>query len=315
MPIKIVVEKKAPVGPTEDDRKTHKKVRRKALSARRELLKIDSDMATGVLSGNVSFLVGLRPLYELLKLTVYTGRLIGHNPVSTIVVAVSSAGKTECMKKMIASPYVLDTDDVTSRELSEKLKNRDMTHLVLYDLTSLFGHRGSTVKLSVNMLRRVIEEGLFTDSYSGQKIANRHLGLITGIPPEDFAKDDVQHAFESGGFGTRFIIAKFDYDKKTVREAHHSVRDGLYEDESFEATPLILPKDKARVVIPENVTREIETLALLVKRDEIGLRMHKQLRALVAASAAERGRTEAAMKDFLRVEALSEFFTAVGRTL
>jgi hypothetical protein len=325
----ITKEEKKPLDPKRFD--AAKKVKKYASQALEVLRKDNPTLAKLVSPGDVAYLIGLRPLYELLKLAVWTGCLEGQEPVSCIIVASPSAGKTEIMKRVACPPFAVEIDDLTSKTYSDKLREPRTRHLILGDLTSLFGHRSSTVKLALNMLRRAVAEGVFTDSYTGQTITHRHVGLITGIPPEDFESPEVEAALHSGGLDTRFIVASYGLSVKTVQAGHASITDGDYEaitpipvsianSDYGAVTPIpwkiTLPEKKVKVIIPKDgVGDKLETLSLLLQSDPIGFRTHKHLRALLAASAAERGNTVADINDFLRVQALAEFFTVIGRKL
>ena len=260
-------------------------------------------------------LIGMKPVIEFLMTCLWTSHVTGERPVSVLLVAAPGHGKTSVLARL-KSNWTYFTDDLTSREISHALtENPDMCHLMLSDFTSIFARKNTTAELTCNILRRLIEEGMDVDSYTGRHIgSSKRIGFISAIPPDDLESRKISEQLAEGGFASRFIIAKYTYCQKTKREIHDYIRSDAYTKDP-ENKAIRFPERRSEVKIPERIAQDLNFLALDIKRDPLGARAHHHLRALVKASALEQGRIEANQSDFKKIEQYSEFFTKRGKIL
>lgn len=252
---------------------------------------------------------------EFLFTVLWTSRVVGERPVSVILVAAPGHGKTSILSRL-RSNWTYYTDDLTSREISNALnENPDMSHLMLSDMTSIFNRKNSTAELTCNLLRRMIEEGLDTDSFTGRKLnRTKRIGFLTAIPPDDLSSRKVSEQLDEGGFASRFIIAKYTYSTLTKRKIHEYIRSDAYTKEP-DTRPIRFPERQSDVTITPKIAQEINLLAHDIKRDPLGARAHHHLRAMVKAHALQNHRVVTTQSDFNKVEQYSEFFTRRGKVL
>lgn len=269
----------------------------------------------GALDSLASGLVGLKPVMEFLITTLWTSHVIGERPVSVILVASPGHGKTSVLSRL-RSNWTYYTDDLTSREINHALtENPDMSHLMLSDFTSIFNRKTSTADLTCNILRRMIEEGMDVDSYSGRHLHdNKRIGFLTAIPPDDLDGRKISEQLAEGGFASRFIIAKYTYSQKTKREIHNYIRSDAYTKEG-DPKPIRFPERRTEVTIPPKISNDLNFLALDIKRDPLGARAHHHLRALIKARALEQNRNSVTDADFKKIENYAEFFAKRGKIL
>ena len=259
-------------------------------------------------------LVKLEPLYKLLRLLLWTGQLTDERASSAIIVAPASGGKTSSFEHVQCGQSLL-LGDLTARSMKDILseKHKNVTHLLLGDMLAMFGHKKATVDLTKQIVAKLTGEVLTNDPWSGESIEPRSLGLITAIPDKDFPR--YQKEIDKGGFGSRFLIAKFSYGDKTKAEVHdHIMRNG-YANGRPEAPFTMNNPGKKKVVLPLPVARKVKELGIDIARDPLGYRAHRQLRALVKASARSKNKGTASNSDFEAVEELRNFFVGDGKQL
>jgi hypothetical protein len=259
-------------------------------------------------------MIALDALRDFLTTCLWTGAVAGERPVSVIIVAPVGAGKTSTLETL-QSESTIYLSDITTRELASALKEKPKArHILLSDLLNLFGHKSHVVKLTCRFLSSLTGESLHSDPFTGERMEPRTMGLISAIPPEDFARRGVQAHLQSGGFGSRFIIARYDYKPSTVQKIHRFIREDRYT-LNHKPMKLDIPQDRIPIVIEDALAYEINELAMLLKKDALGTRIHHHLRSLVKAEARRAGRSKALRCDMERIAEFCDFVSPEGRLL
>jgi len=253
-------------------------------------------------------LIGLQILLDFLHLLIWSGQLDDERPVSAIIVGAAGGGKTS-MLELIECEQALFVGDLTARNLGVICKNEKLTHVLLGDMLSLFGHKSSTVDLTIRLISQLTGERMKQNPFSGEEIKGVQLGLITAIPPEDMQRSKVKQHITSGGFASRFLIIKYGYKTSTVQEIHDFIKQNGYAQKKPLPFTIKIPA-KLRVVIPPKIADSIATFALLIKeQNDLGFRAHRHLRALVKAAARREGLKEANERHLALIKNYTEFFT------
>ena len=248
-------------------------------------------------------MIALDPILDFLNICVWTSVLKNESPVSVVVVAESSSGKSAMLRKL-QCPLTIFLTDVTVRDISKVMQDRTKRIILLSDMQAIFSHKNTVVSMTSQALRNLLEEGIYNDPFSGEPV-ERRFGMISAIPPDEFQK--VNRTFVSGGLNTRFLILEYAYRLQTVAKIHDSIEHGVnVRDEPLEH---VLPQDAEYKVIrlPAPVAKKCRNLASEWKRENTGLRVHHQIRSLVMAVAARNGRKSATMKDYELIESFSDF--------
>lgn len=262
-------------------------------------------------------IVGLAPLLDFCELCLWTGAVEGERPASCILVAAAGAGKTSVLEQL-QCPTAPFCTDLTSRELSATLReNPAATHILLSDMMALFSHRRSVVALACSMIGNLTGDAIHNDSFSGNKLEPRQLGLITAVPTKDFQSKRVQEQMQTAGFASRFMVIRYNYSIATILRIHDFIKSDLYTKRNGNGFRPNIPVHKQPIEINPELSQAIYSLAIYVKsqEDEIGTRIHHHLRALVKARARRAGRPTANEEDISIIREYSALFGPKGQTL
>lgn len=250
----------------------------------------------------------LSVLMDFVKLLIWTGQLTDERPVSAIIVAPAGSGKTTTLESLQCEQTEF-VGDLTARPLSGIVKGNDkITHILLGDMLSLFGHKETTVKLTLRLVSQMTGEKIMHDPWSGDAIPPRMLGLITAIPPEELKKKSIGKHINSGGFASRFLIIRYNYKAATIRDIHKFIAENKYANVSPRPFAMQNP-GKQEIKITPAISQMIKEFGMTIKEDELGFRVHRHLRSLVKAQARRNGRIVCTEEDFKLIESYCDFFT------
>lgn len=247
-------------------------------------------------------------LLDFVKLLLWTGQLSDERPVSAIIVAPAGSGKTTMLENLQCEQATF-VGDLTARPLSGIVtENKEVTHILLGDMLSLFGHKETTVKLTLRLVSQMTGEKIMHDPWTGKEIPPRMIGLITAIPPEELKKRAISKHINSGGFASRFLIARYSYKNSTITAIHRFIAENRYA--NVVHRPFVMESPgKLEIKIPENVALMISDYGKQIRDDSLGFRIHRHLRALTKAQARRSGRKLCIVEDFKLVETYCEFFS------
>lgn len=253
-------------------------------------------------------LVGLRTLQDFLELLLWTGQLEDERPVSALIVAPPGGGKTS-MLELVECEQALLVGDLTARNLGNIVKNEKLTHVLVGDMLSIFGHKTSTVDLTIRLISQFTGETLKHNPFDGADIKPIKLGLIAAIPPDDLKSKKIRAHVEAGGFASRFVVVRYSYSLATIDAIHDFIASNGYADNP--PKPFFIKNPgKWKIKIPKNLSTPIKALTLLVKKQgDFGFRAHRHIRSLVKAAARREARPEVNIKDLNLVKTHCEFFS------
>lgn len=260
-------------------------------------------------------LLQLSLLQDFIKLMVWTGQLPDERPLSAIIVAPAGSGKTSILESVSCEQAVF-AGDLTARSLSgiiNEKTNNAVTHILLGDMLSLFGHKSSTVNLTLRLISQMTGEKLLHDPWTGVAVQPRMVGLITGIPPRDFEKH-TRHIME-GGFASRFLVVKYTYRASTIAAIHRFISENRYSQNGTAKPFTIDTPGKYIVDVNKEISEKIKDLGMALKKDPLGFRAHRHLRALVKAEARRNKRNFVKQEDFEKVQSYCDFFSKEGKEI
>lgn len=258
-------------------------------------------------------MVGLEQVIDLVTAVLWSGQVEGERPLSLILVAPPGSGKTSVLE-LVECETAKFFSDFTSREVKSALgENASLTHLMLGDFLSLFGHSKGTVKLSINLVSRLTGDTIRQKPWTGEEIKPKKMGLITAIPPDDLNKREIRSHVRSGGFASRFIMAKYNYSQEAIEKGHKFIREGKYR--SAKPFEIQIKQGSILVEVPLKIAMQLDALSRQIKNDPIGFRAHHHIRTLACSIARMHARNVVTEKDYEQVVKFADFFSDRGKII
>jgi hypothetical protein len=257
-------------------------------------------------------LLRLEPILEIIKASIWTGRLSDEKPVSIMLVAAQESAKTESLKYFRGTPTLKFVSDLTSRGLipyKQDIESGRIRHIVLLDVVRIISHGRNIADRTLQTLASLMEEGESETSDAGGRDSWKdfpRIGVLMALTPAFFKSK--RGKWRETGFLTRFVPVSFFYSEAAVHEIHMSIAAGHQ-----------LPAPKAEIIPPLNyavncepkhaatIARRAEELGTIMK--SYGFRYQRIMRALAKAQARIAGRGNVNAEDVGKVLGWSEFFT------
>lgn len=238
----------------------------------------------------MSSLVGVELLQEYVSTVVLTGKVKGHVPVSTMLIAQPERGKTSvALDKKCESAVPLT--DVTGKGLQLVCAmSPKVTHIVVMDMAVVMSHSKKSAEYFFSMLLAMLEEGIrATATPSGISMIENGRRAIIGCVTSEQAKDN-RRWWYSRGVARRMIPFHYEYPDNLVIEIKDRIDAGEASDwgkpKSFR-----IPDLHINVHIPEQISWDIRKLAdnRAANLGQLGISLLKNYRTLAAAHAIHRG--------------------------
>jgi len=241
--------------------------------------------------------IKVEQLEKIVKVALYTGRILNERPLSILVVAAVGAGKTDLLSKFSEKfvDSVLYASDITAFALHHKhgkqLKKGMIRHIIIPDLLTPLNKARDQADHFITFMNGIIEEGIArVESQKSNFVVDIPIrcGLITSLATRELKirKDK----WASVGFLSRMLPISFEYKQETVMEIFEYITDRAY----LTANPkaLNLPPD-TDVILPKDISESCIPLAQLLKDrdDKYGFRRLKQIQTFIMGHALMNGRT------------------------
>lgn len=252
-------------------------------------------------------LIGLDKITEFLKIVFASGS-INEKPLSVLLVAPVSSGKTTAIKQFAGNKNILVTTDSTAwgilQNYQEKLKNREIRHIVIPDLYSALARRKTTADQLILFINNSSEDGLFPSKTFGMEIRDfiPPFGWVLCLTDEGFQR---KYKFlKEIGFISRFFVIRYRYDLEQIQD----ILKGIIYEHNYKIPNIKLKTRKTPVKIQGNpeIFEELEMYSkLMVSESESEiLRMQKKLQVFLKANAYLNSRTEVTKEDLLKLKEL-----------
>lgn len=283
-------------------------------------------------------LVGVEAIQDMIELCLYSNNVKDERIVSAIIIAEPEGGKTEMMKKYRNNKGVYPRRTATAFSIINDLKknkikirksDKQIGHLVIYDLTDIFAYAPKTVNQAIQFLCALIEEGLsqqgayWIESEDTKRLEGVKGGLVAGVNTFGFftKSGKVKANLFKGGLLSRLIPFSISYSMTHIGKIFDSIRKQRYHvGKGFvDLIDLNIPQEPVEVRISKTHLKILEDLAKDVSRElsyqldekgqykSPGFRLYKSFISLAKASALRNGRTIVSSNDIGRIKYLSHW--------
>lgn len=257
-------------------------------------------------------LIKLEPIIDIIRASIWTGKLSDEKPISIMLIAEQESAKTEALKFFRGTPTLEYISDLTSRGLSpykQDIQSGKLKHIVLLDLVRILSHGKGISERTIQTLASLMEEGesAISDGGGRDKWDNfPRIGALMGITPSFFKSK--RGRWRQTGFMTRFLPVCFCYKESTVDLIHKSIANGHH---APLPEPEHIPHEAYTVHCPAKFSTIISTRAKSLgdAMKSYGFRYHRILRALAKAQARIEGKGQVEDSHINKVMLWSEFFT------
>jgi hypothetical protein len=258
----------------------------------------------------ITSLQGLEKVTKFLKLTFLSGFIDGEKPLSVMIVAPVSSGKTTAVKQFKNTKSIRVTTDSTAygilKNHEKQLENGEIRHIVIPDLLNALARKKVTQDQLILFINASSEDGIFPSKTYGTDISKfiEPFGWVLCITKEGFQKK--LKFLDSIGFISRFFIINYSYSLEQIQ----NILEKIITEEKFQIPDIHLKTFKRKKKIKGNpaVFRELTVYSkLLAKNGEAEvLRLQKRLQVLAKASALSRDDDKVTKEDLENIKELMD---------
>jgi hypothetical protein len=260
-------------------------------------------------------LIRLQDVLQMVRATIWTGRISEENPVSLCLVAPQESAKSQCLLHFYETETLRYFSDITAKPLNglkREIETKRLRHLVLLDLVQIMNHQKSVAARTLQRLAGLMEEGQAAVADAGgveDWKGMPKLGVLMALTPSYYL--DQRARWYKSGFISRFLRCWFTYSDATVDQVHRAIREGMPLPSTHKEP---LPEDGQLVHLSASQAESIEGLTRAhvgqVESEGIyGFRYHRQMRALAKALALMDKRQEVSDKDISVLASWQGYFT------
>lgn len=252
-------------------------------------------------------LIGLERITEFIKIVLASGLLKNDKPLSMILKADVSSGKTTAIKQFRDNKSIEIITDLTAwgiiDKYQEKLKNREIKHFIVPDFLNALARRNTTTEPMLTFINASCEDGLFPSHTYGTDIKEyiEPFGWILCLTNKGYERK--KKKLIGMGFENRFFIVSHKYSQETIDK----ILENIINEDIFTIPNIKIPSiSKGKIKGNPEIFKKLEIFSrLLIKEgaSEI-LRTQRKLQTFLKASALLRKDDKVTEKDLNKLEEL-----------
>ena len=253
-------------------------------------------------------LTGLEEITEFIKIVLASGYLKNEKPLSLVLVAPISSGKTTAIKQFKKNPNVIISTDTTAwgilNKYQDKLRSGELRHIIIPDLLNVLARRETTVQTFLLFVNASSEDGIFPSKTYSIDVPSfiEPFGWILCLTND--AYDRKKANLQGMGFESRFLKVSYKYSLETIKK----ILNGIIEEEKFVIPEIKISNYKTKKLIKGNkkIFEELLTFSKLLCKngDSEILRMQRKLQTFLKASAFLRKDNKVTLKDLDKLKRL-----------
>ncbi|HPI21133.1 MAG TPA: hypothetical protein PKY56_12265 [Candidatus Kapabacteria bacterium] len=253
-------------------------------------------------------LEGLEKVTEFIKIVVASNFIEGV-PLSLLIIAPVSSGKTTAIKQFQINKNILITTDTTKQGIlskyQEKLRNSEIKCIIVPDLLNVLAKRETSVKDFLTFVNASSEDGIFPSK-------TYVLNVEQYIPPFSWILCLTDEGFKSKhkylkgiGFLSRFFVVKWKYTPEQIEK----ILQNIINEEFFKIPDVVLKCKKKKVKIEKNIKvfEELVTYSKLLSASESeAIRLQRKFQTFLKSCAYLRGARKVEAQDLEKLKNLIE---------
>lgn len=256
-------------------------------------------------------LKGLENITKMLIFVLNSANIYGEKPLSCLLIAPVSSGKTTAIKQFNKNKRVLITTDTTAwgilNKYQDKLKSNELRHIIIPDLLNALSRRKTTVDSFLTFINASCEDGLFPSKTFGIEINEfiQPFGWILCLTKDAY---NMKKKYLKGiGFESRFFIIHHRYSAEQIKE----ILKTIISEERFEIPEIKLKNNKRKIKGNIKIFEELSLFSKMLcgnfdDNAEI-LRFQRKLQTLIKACAYTRGGDGVINQDLDNIKELIPF--------
>lgn len=255
-------------------------------------------------------LLGLEKVTEFIKIVVASGYIADDKPLSLLLVAPVSSGKTTAIKQFKNNKNIAILTDLTAygvlKTYQKELENGEIKHIFVPDLLNALSRRKTTVETFLLFINSTSEDGLFPSTTYSIDIRNyiEPFGWVLCVTEDGFKSK--KKYLDSIGFSSRFLTIHYKYTPEQI----NLILQNIVNDTKFVIPDekLKIRKKKIKIEGNQEIYNELITYSkLLCKNGETEiLRIQRQLQTFLKANAYLRGSNKVQKEDLDKLRDLIE---------
>lgn len=257
-------------------------------------------------------LYGLDKVTEVIKIIIASGYIKNEKPLSLIITAPISNGKTTSIKQFKEVKGVLVLTDLTMygvlKNYQEKLRNNEIRHIIIPDFLNVFSHRNTTINALLTFINTTSEDGVFPIKSFALDIHEyiAPFGWILCLTKEAYHKKEKY--LKSIGFENRFLKLEYNYSFEVINK----ILDLIIAEDKFiiPTAKMKLIKGKKEVKGNPQIFRELVLISNLILKNPENkgelLRQQRKLQTFLKSCALLRNDNQVRKEDLDKLKNLIE---------
>jgi hypothetical protein len=253
-------------------------------------------------------LEGLENITEFLRIVFASGSLKNETPLSVLLVAPVSSGKTVSVKQFYKNKKIVATTDTTAYGILLKyqkdLEDGKISHFIIPDLLNCLVRRKTSVETLLMFINAISEDGLMPSKTFNMEIKNeiKPVGWVMCLTADMYEKK--KKFLDGVGFLSRFFTVHWKYSPERLQK----ILDNIIAEDVFDVPDLKINSNGKKKEIkgnPEIFKDLIPYSKLLCKNnDSEVLRIQRHLQTFLKASALLRGADKVGKEDLETIKNL-----------
>lgn len=256
----------------------------------------------------VKNLYGLERLTEFIKIILASSYVDGEKPLSLMIVAPVSSGKTTAIKQFSKNPNISIMTDLTAygvlAKSQDQLRTGKIRHIIIPDFLNALARKKTSVETLLMFINASSEDGLFPSKTFAFQITDyiEPFGWILCLTEDGFEKK--KNLLTGIGFVSRFFIIKHKYSLETIQK----ILQNIINEDKFVIPEIKITdyKIKKKILGNNEIFKKLEPYSKVLCKDNPAeiLRMQRKLQTFLKASALLRKDNKVNERDLKKLEDL-----------